>query len=73
MCIEFLNENSGAVQGIAAIVQGIATIVLVFITWSYVRLTRHLLEIEKKRYEKMKTKDDKEEQMHKARNNRPND
>ena len=73
MCIEFLNENGGAVQGIAAIVQGIATIVLVLITWRYVKLTSHLLEIEKNRYEKMKIKDDEEEQINKARRNRPND
>jgi hypothetical protein len=42
--MEWLNQNAGAIQAIAAIVSLIVTFVLVVITGRYVRLTRTLAE-----------------------------
>ena len=42
--ITWLNSNSGAITGIAAMITAVATIVLAIITWRYVHLTNHLLK-----------------------------
>jgi cell division protein FtsX len=41
---QYLNDNSGGIQAISAILTVITTIVLAIITWTYVKLTQRLAE-----------------------------
>src|SRR4051812_22156911 len=40
--LDWLNQNSGAVQGISSALTALVTIVLILVTWRYVRLTERL-------------------------------
>ena len=49
--ISWLNSNSGAITGIAAMITAVATITLAIITWRYVRLTKDYVRLAKEALE----------------------
>ena len=57
MCLEFLNENSGAIQAIATIVLVAITSIYVYLTNRSVEVTKKLLKIEQTRDEKKAEKE----------------
>lgn len=57
MYLEFLNENSGAIQAISTIILVVITSIYAYLTYSYVKLTKKLLKIEENRDEKKAQKE----------------
>ena len=57
MWLEFINENTGAIQVIATIVLVVITAIYVCLTYNYTKFTKNLLKIELERDEKKAEKE----------------